>query len=423
MRSLGFYYNLSDDPICPKTMKECPVKINSNGNDKYGSSSKNDEAEIHCNLWKIQCNKTRFYKYKNPIYDYLLDVGIKFNPIIKKLALYFPFELTNEKITDLGQNMVQDQELCCLIFNEDVVTTHGKGCFSQVEFNRGGERKESLWIYHIGETNYSCEVSKEKQTGTILKINIESNPDHGTNEQLDYSNFSEFIYIRFRIKLTDLDLRNFKREEALSKDIIQSLFSKMELFDFRINDKREINKKVDEHLQSNGYLPFKMTKVHFLLACDIRNNVEKASMPYSSRFIETDKWNSYLCQPVPQSMVAYQWKDQKNKELIVEQDKEILLKEGFKLSDYISWERSGFSNFRLFVMLTYPQRSMYQILFYCLLAIILGAIGSIVASLYMPSSGISNDFWLRVIIGILIVIGTLKLWMKLKNLNSVDYIQ
>lgn len=441
MKSLGFYYSLSNNPICPKINKECPIGKNARINDSNnGNKAKEDgndkakikddcttnpeciqrpevyEAEVHCNLWKIQQKKSKIGIYKNPIYDFYLDIGLKFSPQIRYLSLYFPFVITNDKISDLGQNIVQDQELCCLIFNEDVVTTHGQGCFSRVVFKKVNEDKESLWIYHIGETNYKCETAQEEHRGTILRINIDSDPKDELTSDKSPQDTTEFIYIRFRINLTDSDLENFKREELLSRDIIQSIFSKVELYDFRINDKREINKKIDEHLQNEGYRPFRMSKVHFFLVCDTRNNVEKASMPYSSRFIETDKWNSYLRRPVPQSMVAYQWKDQREKELIVNQDKEISIRESIKLSNLIGWERKSFSNFRLFVMLTYPQRSITQILFYCLLVILLGAIGSLIASLIL------KNIWINMI-GIFLIGGTLLLWILLKNRSSVKFIQ
>lgn len=411
MRSLGFYYKIIDDNLCPKTKKHCPEMREENPDT---SVSNKEEAEIHCNLWKVQRDTSGLGKLQNPKYDFLLDVGIQFNCKIKTLALYFPFELSNEGVIDLGQTIIQNQELCCLIFNEDVITAHVDDCFSLVGFK---DNKKALWIYPIAQTNYNCEKAKEKQKGTILKISINSDPLTPENSNLAKQYKKNYIYIRFRIKLSEDDLINFKREELLSRDIVQSIFSKVEMFDFRINDKREINKKIDEYLRNIEFNTFRMSKVHFFLMCDTRNNIDKASMRCQSRFLETDKWATYVMQPIPQSMIAYHWKDQTDKELIIHEDKGFSLRENLKLSDLLSWERKSFSNFRLFFMLTYPQRSLPQILFYCLLAIFLGSVGSIVASVCFQTEYMITGI---VIISI-IFISVISIWIYLKNRSSVKF--
>lgn len=408
MRSLGFYYKHMDESICPRINNTCPNLANS----EFGNCpiSDNEEAEIHCNLWKVQCKHSRFDIYKNPKYDFLLDIGVKFNFKIKTIALYFPFILSEDDIIDLGQTIVQDQELCCLIFNEDVITTHGEGCFNEIKFKSSGN---SLWLYPIASTNISFEISKEEPKGCILHIRINSLPQI---TQTDNN-----IYIRFRIKLSEENLKNFKREELLSSDIIQSIFSKVEMFDFRINDKREINKKIDEYLRNEGYNTFRMTKVHFFLMCDTRNNIAGASMHFGRRFLETDKWNSYLKQPIPQNMIAYHWKDQTEKELLINSDKGFSLHGNTKLSDLLSWERKSFSNFRLFFIVTYPQRSIVQISFYCILAIILGAIGSVIATLF-SSTTMASNLWGNISVTILLILAG-ALWLYLKCRSSVKFIK
>lgn len=349
MRSLGFYYRNNKLAVCPCTNLPCPQNMQEAQKGDENGVDINEEAEIHCNLWKLQRPVSLFKKMKNPKYETLLDIGIMFTPNLNNLAIYLPFYITDDQIIDLGQTIIQDQELCCLIFNEEVETTHSDDCFSKVNFKNDNK---ALWIYPIASTNCECEPSKEISQGTILKISIKSTPDIKSNEDNNNQGIKDYVYIRFRIKLDEKDLSQFKRDELLSSDVIQSIFSKIEMYDFRINDRREINRKIDEQLRNDGYNTFRMKKVHFFLMCDNRNNIQKASMNFGSRFLETEKWRNYVNKPIPQSLIAYHWKDQPEKELFIDSEKKISVKEDIELNKYIRWERKNFSNFRLFFILS-----------------------------------------------------------------------
>lgn len=404
--------------MCPCTNLPCPQNVQEVKREDEKAVDIDEEAEIHCNLWKLQRPVSGFKKLLNPEYDALLDIGIMFAPNLNNLAIYLPFSITDDRIIDLGQTIIQDQELCCLIFNEEVETTHSNDCFSKVNFKNDNK---SLWIYPIASTNCECEPSKEISQGTIVKISIKSTPNIKPDKDNYNQDIKNYVYVRFRIKLEATDLSQFKRDELLSSDVIQSIFSKVEMFDFRINDRREINRKIDEQLRNEGYSPFRMKKVHFFLMCDNRNNIQKASMNYGSRFLETEKWRMYINKPIPQSLIAYHWKDQPAKELFIDSEKKISVKEDIELNKYIRWERKNFSNFRLFFMLTFPHRANWQIVFYMLLALVLGSIGSIISSLLLPTSNIKDLNWYVFWIFITLIVGLFVIWIILKKLSSVKF--
>lgn len=411
MKSLGLYYKTNSSIVCPHTNKDCPVK--SKDTEKEIKKPDVQKVEIHCNLWKVQKIESSQKIFYDPEYDVFLDIGLKFAPCIKTLALYFPFSFTPERIIDLGDIIVQDQELCCLIFNEDVITTQSQDCFSIVKFR---DKDKILWIYPIAKTNYECEDSQEQPIGTILHIDINSEIGSASDTNQEDSEYKNYTYIRFRINLTDEDLKSFKREELLSSDVIQSIFSKVEMYDFRINDKREINKKIDEQLKKDGYIPFRLSKVHFFLMCDTRNSIQQKSMKCKCRFLETEKWRRYLKQPIPQSLIAYHWTEKKQKELnIISSEKSE--DKGFE----VKWERKSLSNFRLFFMVTYPHRSWLQIIFYALLAIILGAFGSVLSTFICPSGTSVTIRIIAVVIGIILAVSILLTWYLIKRKCTVKF--
>lgn len=409
MRSIGVYYKSPVSEASP--CENCKFNIDKDRTISFGDSNVSDEreiAEIHCNLWKIQQSDRSYLK--SPKYSYYLDFGIKFSENVNSLSLYLPFETDVTNIIDLTEILSQNQELSSLVFNEDVQTTCSNGPFHSITINN-----ETLFLYNIGETNLKKDSSKEIEKGSIISIDIHSKPN------LPALNQNRNIYLRFRIHLNDKAIESFRRQELLSADIIQSIFSKLEMYDFRINDVREINKKVDEYLRFNHYRPFKMQKVHFFLMLDTRNALQQSSMKSESRFLETDKWQSYMATSciLPKNMIAYHWKDQKEKELEVDNTKIRGLFDS-ELSSVIRWKRQPFSNFRLFFMVTYPHRCLLQIGFYCLLAIILGSIGSLIGSLILNQNSLNSCWWVYSIVIPSIAVTT---WIQLKRRSRVNFVK
>lgn len=399
MRSFGLYYKKENPKVCP--LVTCPIvnqKVENliDPNDKHQHEGQ-EIIEVHCNLWKILEKKgLRASMLKDDTYQYFLDFGLMFHPSIKEIVLHLPFEFHEQSLSDLGEKL-NDQEICSLIFNDNAQTTSSARNFHLITFS--GKR---LLVYPISDQNLKFESTKEitsnkqEYPGTNIIISIKSNPQEVLKELILGENIDNVrIYVRFRLILSENELRNIQKKEFLSTDIIQSIFSKNEMFDFRINDDREINRKLDEDLRSKSYLPFRMNKVHFLFMSDTRNPIVQASETYRTRFLETEKWSEYVGVPIPDSMLAYHWKDKKEKTLeiksafpinpvsFVSEHIHLILKQiPYKGMNYtVSDNEASYSTFKLFFMLTYPHRNWGQVLFYAFIAIFLGWLGSVFSSL------------------------------------------
>ena len=441
-------------------MKDCPL-VKAIGKD-YLKEDKNPSniVEIHCNLWKVlipQKIKSRFFG--NPKYNYYLDLGLMFDPAIRQLVFHLPFEFSTDDFKDLGTKLDQ-QELSSLIFNENVETSCSAGTFHVLQFSN-----KRLFVYPLSNQNLEVFPTTEKSEtnqsipGTNLTITINSTPDqtktgivnvvkkiieskeHSETSDKAQSSVKNFIYIRFRLKLSSQQLNNIRREEFLSTDILQSIFSQNEMFDFRINDDREIDRKINEELASRSFFPFRISKVHFLFMCDTRNSVTTSSFPYITRFLETEKWGSYIDTSIPVCMLAHHWKDKKSKVVKIKSSESIEVVDNleslsglYQLSSYtkqedqqsnpnyiLSIEKATFSSFKLFFMLSYPHKSWWQISFYTVIAIILGCLGSLMASTIFPNQNgipypVLATFLLVISIGALIYI-----WYRLKKRSEVTF--
>lgn len=417
MRSFGLYYKQEEEIECTK--KDCPYLPNREALSKQ-------TIEVHCNLWKVLKKRWPiYYVFCNPKYEYFLDFGLLFSPEIREIVLHLPFEFKEEGFEDLGKKL-DSQELSSLIFNENVKTSCSAGTFHMIQID-----DKIYYVYPLSSQNCKfppteeTDDKKHRYKGTNLQITVTSTPDKSilpiisekttqgnANEKDDSKNKGQknpktFFYLRFRLKLEEAQLKNIRKEEALSSDILQSIFSKNEMFDFRINDDREINRKIDEELRHKCYMPFEMTKVHFFFMSDTRNDVSNASSDYDTRFLETEKWEEYVDRRIPESMLAYHWKEKKERVVSIQtepMDVKGVDLFGLNLFSKIPYtnllakfEKGNptFSSFKLFFMLTYPHRSWVQILFYVLIVVFLGCLGSLGASyLFVDSTtSVTRSLW------------------------------
>lgn len=432
MRSFGLYYQKEESNTCQ--LEFCPIlkqKVKSliNSEDKHLTPG-NDVAEVHCNLWKIPEKKSLTNSMlKDEKYKYFLDFGLMFHPSIKEVVFHLPFEFNEQNLSDLGEKL-NDQELCSLIFNDNAQTTSSSRNFHLIKFSN-----KNLLVYPISSQNLIFKSTKEnagnskEYIGTNIFISIKTNPESVLKDLASEHLNNVKIYIRFRLHLTDTELKNICKKEFISTDIIQSIFSKNEMFDFRINDDREINRKLDEELRSKSYRPFRMNKVHFLFMADTRNPVVKASKNFKTRFLETEKWGDYVGMPIPECMLAYHWKDKKektlelNNNLFLPNENEdsglfqlLFIQIPCRRINYLAYDKhSSFSAFKLFFMLTYPHRNWKQVFFYGFIAIFLGWIGSVLSSLiFTPCS----RWVILLLIIITIIISGCIIWCSWRSLKK-----
>lgn len=312
-------------------------------------------CEVHVNLWKDA--KRQGFKLG---VEYLLDIGIKiyeYKNTIESLTLFFPFDVEKSAFTDLGKPLSESKSLVNTVFNENLKHIEGEGeqeSLSKYESKVKDEEKQkqrSFWLYILAPNNYDVS-KKDGLTGTFftIKLNGAELPDGEKDGNL---------YIRFRAKLNNDQIKDYiKREEDLANDVLQAAFSKTELYDVRINDRRETDDKVLEEIETsmkNTLMPIR--KAHFFFITNVVDKVSNGnSERMDTRMLEMEKWKSYAGYVDGHPRIAYHWKK--------------------------SADAGGeFENFEIFFRNTCDNRSYHKIILYLFVAFWIGSVGSLIGGL------------------------------------------
>lgn len=335
-------------------------------------------CEVHLNLWKKATRKRFQLKVQ-----YLLDIGIKIfesKNTIESLTLFFPFQMNKDKVSDLGGILSNSKSLVNVLFNESMIHTDGagnQGSLSKFESKAKDEstkKKRSFHLYTLAPNNY--DVKKiDGLEGTFLKINL-----NGAN--LPDADKNGNLYIRFRISINDNAAQQYlKRDENLANDVLQAAFSKTELYDIRINDRRETDDKVLEEIETtmhNTLMP--ISKAHFFFVTNVVDHVSNGnSERMDARMLEMDKWETYAPYQDKHPRIAYHWK---------------------KVAD----GTETFENFEIFFRNICDNRNHLKILLYLFVAFWIGAVGSSIASIGDPQSIPWNGYGIVILMTISIVL-------------------
>ncbi|MCM1078512.1 MAG: hypothetical protein NC344_00015 [Bacteroidales bacterium] len=257
-------------------------------------------ADLHVNYWKLPI--------KGGNYDRFIDFGVMVYEVgndIDELYFYFPFEVLEADLEDLGKSLSQ-KDLLCLLFGADYELRNGIST-SYTYADTKTEGKLSFWMYQLDKPNF--EIVK-KQSGTIVKVKIKTHPNNETvikegNYKKDSQKYN--LYIRFRVNnITDKNLYN---SETLSNDFIQSAFSKTEMTDIYINDKRSFDKSDYQDLSNMGTF-FTFSKFHFFFVGSSCEETVSGQTTYKDcRPISYADWAEYLGGHNPQKLmcIAYHW--------------------------------------------------------------------------------------------------------------------
>lgn len=348
----------------------------------------NNTVEFHINLWKSKNCVVKIMP------NLIFDFGIKFESTITELCIFLPFRISKELgVEDLGKCLSTNRDLLNAVFNEDMICQSASNhCFSRITNNANCSEQESFYIYHLGEDNYKVEDYTEdsKVKGTYLTINISGIP---SNEE---KTPTEKYYVRFRVYVENIS--EIVRTEILSNDLLQAAFSRMDLFDIRLNEKREIPSKVEEKMKKQKFELCTFNKLHFFYIVDTHESIDNGiDIRKDSRLLENEQWIQY----VPHSdianvnYIAHHWKKK------MEKDKPI-------------------SHFSLFFSTIYPRLSIVRLVAYFSIVIILGWIGSMLSFSLGPLFEISVDSsWMKWIKPIIILLIFIALFMYIVKSNFI----
>lgn len=322
-------------------MKSFAIYYRNSPNGEGAEQTKVLPVEIHMNIWKVRRGKVGSF------FELSIDFGIKFPPSINGISLFIPFRIKNNQVEDLGERLFEPK-LLSAVFNEELSSQLSPNqCFAKVVHSN--DVNNYFFIYKIDNSNIEKEPFEEgnQQIGTIVKIKIKGNPQ-GSDQQIpgdhDY-------YIRFRVMAEDR--KDVVKTDHLSNDLLQAAFSMSDLYDIRLNEKREIPDKVHESLTDEKYRLGVFNKVHVFYIVDSHEDVFNRSVVENDcRVLENNLWKEYEPQSdiVGTNYIAYHWKKKP--------------------------EEKAVKQFSLFFTTKYPSMSWPRLFAYLGVVILLGWIGS-----------------------------------------------
>lgn len=377
MKSIGIFWMSNGQNVentCPHK-EECEIVK------QDVVAKKSDEFEIHVNLWNTEIHDVVNHKRRHL---YALDFGIVCPLNLKELVLLIPAKVEKKQFVDLVSRLASDRELMCTVFNDNL--TIASKPTKSYHIIRNDSESILYLLYELSNENI-VDIDYNQDNGyTIIKI--------ANNLGAIASETVKNIYIRFRILLNDVSA--FAIQRNVSNDWFQSAFSSSYMFDFRLNDVRELDKKVSEKLAHEHYTMAKLNKVHFFYMADADEVVENgSSMKLDSRLLETQRWHSYFGSNV-----------QLNRENLAHHWKKCVLKtvrkdEGGKQVE--EDVRTPFDDFSLYFKVVYSHYKYSRVLIYSSIVFVLGFLASSAVSLLQSLWNIAVDaydwaFWLAVII-------------------------
>lgn len=261
----------------------------------------NLSSEVHVNFWKLPRRWNQYDRY--------VDFGIRINDqssTVDSISVYCPFEIKDDQLKDLGGVLVRENFVEVLLNGSYEVRTNMCPCY---HFVGTLEREKSFWIYELNKESFSIQ---KIGNGSLITIAIKSRPDFDeiksktSDEKILSREYN--LYIRFRVALKG---NEYSTIEALSNDFIQNAFSKVELINLHLNDKREIPSSTYERLKDDNryFLPFSLCQ--FFFCGSSKDDVDTCQSSYKdSRIIDKTIWAEYIgnISLKDTNCIMYHWK-------------------------------------------------------------------------------------------------------------------
>lgn len=321
-------------------------------------------ADLHVNYWKLpqyRCCSS---------YIRFVDIGImihEYANYLNSIQVFLPFKIRQEQIQDLGGRIGGSTELLCSLFNEEFVCTNDQNAKSYYSVNTPpGSAHKPFFIYKLDKENFDV---RDAGNGSLVNIKILTVPsnikglqeveDKGTKD-IPLAN----LYLRFRIE--KVQKNTFCSITSIQNDVLQKAFSKIEYLDFKVNRRRDIDGKVQEIINKE-YVYLKYKKIHFFFGSSFKDGEIEGSLPMKdTRIIDVSRWGTYfngLDFNYNTVMTTHHWETKS---------------EGKDFKE----------RFDLFFRTKYSSDSLFKILWYISIVIILGAAGSLLANKIQPEKTI-----------------------------------
>lgn len=335
-------------------------------------SNENGENEpvfsVHINFWSESV--------KNDKSKPDLDVGLKIQNFrrVDEVRFHCPFVVEDNEVVDLVPTLLKIEN-ANIIFNTDG-SIQAKESYSVYSFEKEN-KKENLLLFPLNqdlEKIYFLEPDDEKRkTDIVFNFAI-------FNAYLNRKNeFAEIKDVYIRLRITSSELKNsiyFDCEP--SNKSFESAFSGTRIFDFKINEKRNLGIRTIKNVDLKKYIFPEIKTVHLLIMEPSSYDVESfANKQMTCRELEGDLWNDYFKNKIDYSqgrILAYHWKFEGECSCLVK--------------------------------VKYSKTNLRTLSAYILVVLALGMLGSFAITMLQTVSG--NDFVLiSIIIGVILLVGFL----------------
>lgn len=228
--------------------------------------------DVHVNQWQYLKNRKRNY----------FDFGFLVKDIsnISNIFFFLPFAKDNVKVSDLCEKICGSEQarLVNAIFNESYRISCIENPKSTKIKRKVREPNEEFIVYSLSEAQLS--VSSESE-GSLVKIDLRDINLHGGPRE---------YYFRFRIEISDG--QSVIKRGISETSFLQTLFTKVEVIDFRFNDVRSSVKNVVEKYLDGKH--FNIRKLHYLILRNEKDEFLFHGGGVSSRVLEDELWHDYF---------------------------------------------------------------------------------------------------------------------------------
>lgn len=246
---------------------------------EYKNKSKNKiplipevELDIHVNQWQSFNDRNINY----------FDFGFLIKDItnISKIFFFIPFTKDSIEIFDLCGTICASEQarLVNAIFNESYRISCIENPKSTKIKRKIKDPSEEFIVYSLSKEQL---ILKSESEDSLVEINLNDiNINGGPRE----------YYFRFRVKISDGGC--VIKQGVSETSNLQTLFTKVEVIDFRFNDVRSSVKSIVEKYL-NGE-KFNIRKLHYLILRNEKDEFLFHGGSVSSRILEDELWHDYF---------------------------------------------------------------------------------------------------------------------------------
>lgn len=269
----------------------------------YKNNNENDKVpvfSVHINFWSESVKKDSGFPD--------LDIGIKVTDFknVNELVFHCPFVIVKSEITDLIPKLCK-LENANMVFNTDGVIETKKS-YSVYSFKKN-KNEEKLLLFPLIQDLGEIYHLNEEDNKTDIVFNFSTFNEYLKNK-IEFSEINE-IYIRFRISSPELKDSIYFDCEPSNKSF-ESAFSGTRIFDFKINEKRNLGSKTITKIDLKKYLFPQIDNIHLLVMEPSSYDLESfANKQMTCRELEGELWDDYFGANINYSkgrVLAYHWK-------------------------------------------------------------------------------------------------------------------